>query len=119
MIFNEIVEKSPPGTVIPKPRAIANFVVKGLGTRRGEEALIYLIPNHKNPDRPYQKGITKSEFDTAYEQLISSGSFTKSWFDNNLLGCSSEGSCNFTTIGGLFQLIGIATYQKRGTYGRS
>jgi len=55
------------GTVIPKPDAKKDFIVKGWGKRRGEDALIYFIPNHKNPDKPYQKGITKSEFEESYQ----------------------------------------------------
>jgi hypothetical protein len=55
-----------PGTIIPKPEAKKDFIVKGWGTRRGEPALIYLIPNHNYPDKPFQKGITISEFIEAY-----------------------------------------------------
>lgn len=46
MIFDRIVKIAPAGTVIPKPKARKDFIVKGLGTRRGEEALIYLIPKN-------------------------------------------------------------------------
>ncbi len=98
------------GTVIPKPRAKGEFVVKGWGTRRGEHALIYKIPNNKNPDRPYEKGITVSEFKQAYEEIVKSGEFSSKWFKKNMNECSKEGSCNFTTIGGIFEMLGLAVY---------
>jgi hypothetical protein len=58
MIYERIIQIARPGTVIPKPAAKADFLVKDIGTRRGERALIYSIPNHQNPGKPYHKGIT-------------------------------------------------------------
>ncbi|NTU44156.1 MAG: hypothetical protein HGA99_01360 [Chlorobiaceae bacterium] len=104
------------GTIIPKPAAKAPFLVKGWGIRREEQALIYKIPNHKKPEKPYEKGITVSEFEKAYQEIQRTGFFTRKWFDRTLSKCSQEGGCNFTTIGGIFQLLGIATYSKRGVY---
>ena len=57
-ILAEIERKIGPGTIIPKPQARADFIVKGWSVRRGERALIYTIPNHKAPTKPYQKGVT-------------------------------------------------------------
>lgn len=103
-------------TVIPKPAAKADFVVKGWGKRRGEEALIYYIPSHTHPHTPYQKGITVGEFRQAYDQLNRSGSLTRVWFNENMPKCAKEGGCNFTTIGGIFELLGIAKYSESGVY---
>jgi hypothetical protein len=44
-----------PGTVIPKPEAKDDFTLKGWGKRNGESALIYLIPNHSDPQRPIKR----------------------------------------------------------------
>jgi hypothetical protein len=58
-MITENIRKSVCGEqVIPKPEAEADFVVKGWGRRRGEAALIYRIPNHRAPSKPYEKGIT-------------------------------------------------------------
>jgi len=46
-----------PGIVTPKPDAKSDFIIKGWGKRRGEDALIYCIPNHQDRNKPYQKGI--------------------------------------------------------------
>ena len=118
MIFERVLKMAPSGTVIPKPAAKQPFKVKGVGTRRGEPALIYYVPNHKNPKKPNQKGINISEIETAYKQLVSNGTFTREWFRNNMPACNAEGGCNFTTIGGFFILLGEAEYIGNGEYRR-
>ncbi|HHF3171029.1 TPA: hypothetical protein ACPJ1O_004410 [Vibrio diabolicus] len=90
------------GRVIPKPEAKADFVIKGIGRRRGEEALIYRIPSHSEKAPFYEKGVTLSEFQLAYSHLRESGYLTRTWFNKNLSACAKEGACNFTTIGGVF-----------------
>lgn len=111
-IRNEIL----PGMEIPKPLPKGQFLVKGWGRRRGEDALIYTIPNHKNPAKPYSKGITASEFESAYQQLHASGELTRQWFDDHISACAKEGPCNFTTVGGIFEILGIAKYIGSGIY---
>lgn len=116
MIEERIRKLILPGTVLPKPEAKADFVVKSWGTRRGEAALVYCIPNHGNPRRPHQKGVSVSEFESAFAELHRSGEFTRAWFTKHLANCAKEGSCNYTTIGGVFELLGEAKYSKRGVY---
>jgi len=114
-ILAKIEREVTPGTVIPKPQGRADFIVKAWGVRRGERALIYTIPNHKTPTKPYQKGITVSEWLQAFEHLTDAGDFSRSWFERSMPACAKEGGCNFTTIGGIFELLGHAAYD-RGTY---
>ncbi len=118
MIMRRIQRIAPPNTKIPKPLAKGAFKVKGNGRRRGEEALIYTIPNHNNPNKPYKKGITVSEFERAYKQLTKTGQLSRHWFRQHLSQCDAEGPCNFTTVGGLFELLGEAVYESRGVYRR-
>jgi hypothetical protein len=116
-MIEEIIKKEiKEGSVIPKPKPKGKFKVKGWGKRRGEDALIYTIPNHRNPERPYEKGITITEFSRAYSQLKSSGEITRQWFNKHLSECAKEGGCNFTTIGGIFEIIGIVKYESKGVY---
>ena len=115
-IVNLIERTVTPGTLIPKPEARSDFVAKRWGRRRGERALVYTIPNHRNEKRPYEKAITESEWVRAYDRLTVTGQFTRKWFQCEMAECNTEGSCNFTTIGGVFELLGIATYAHRGTY---
>lgn len=108
-----------PGTVIPKPEARGKFIVKCWGRRRGERALIYTIPNHNNEKKPYEKGITESEWVDVHNQLNETGEITRKWFRCAMAQCNAEGSCNFTTVGGVFELLGMARYAERGTYVRT
>ena len=116
MVIDRVLRAAPPGTRIPKPAATAPFKVRRVGKRRGERALIYTIPNHNDPTRPYEKGITATEFEKAYARLKRSGELTHGWFRDHLPGCAAEGSCNFTSLGGLFVRLGIAAYDRRGVY---
>jgi hypothetical protein len=119
MITDLIRLKIQPTTVIPKPEAKGEFTVKGWGKRRNQVALVYRIPNHNFPSHPYEKGITEHEFETAYKQIMQSGTLTRQWFNSNLASCAKEGGCNFTTIGGIFELLGVARRSERGAYTRS
>ena len=116
MLEKRIKSVAPPGTKIPKPTARSAFRVKGDGMRRGEPALIYTIPNHSDPAKPHEKGVTYTELERAYAQLHQTGSLPSAWFQRHLPACYTDGSCNFTTIGGLFELLGEAKYQSRGVY---
>lgn len=112
MINEQIRRTVPPGTVIPKPDAKKDFKVKGWGRRRRENALIYFVPTHENPGSPSEKGITESEWEQAYQQITKNEEFTRTWFKQNMEACNKEGGCNFTTIGGIFELLGIAYYER-------
>ena len=74
LIANDIREigSNSIGKEIPKPEAKKPFLIKGMGKRRGEEALIYTIPSHTG-SHPYEKGITISEFCLALSELDRSG----------------------------------------------
>ena len=102
-IFDRIKAEIAPGTVIHN-----EWEVKGLGTRRGETALIYTMPGG------HDKGINESEWNKAYSQLMTTSCFSRSWFETNMQECNREGSCNFNAIGGVFRVMGIANSAGRG-----
>ncbi len=112
MIIDRIRREIPPGTVIPKPEAAGEYIVKSWGRRRGEDALIYFIPNRSHPEKPYEKGITTSEFRQAFQEIQETGKISRQWFNHRMQACAFEGSCNFTTIGGIFELLGIAVHER-------
>jgi hypothetical protein len=112
------LQRLSPGTVIPKPEAKGDFTIKGWGRRRGQPALVYFIPNHSNSEEPTEKGINTLEWEQAYRQLLGTGEFTRKWFYVNLPRCADECPCNFTTIGGIFSLLGLAKYERKGVYRR-
>ena len=115
-IIDRLEAEIAPGTRIPKPETDETYQVKGWGVRRGERALIYFIPNRKDKSKPYQKGVTESDWKLVWERLDSTGEVRRSWFTSALPGCSAEGSCYFTTIGGEFELLGVAVRDGRGAY---
>ena len=116
-LIERIKNIAPPGTVIPKPETNRQKVV-GWGWSRGECALVYSIPNKKGKAKQSTKRIKVSDFQAAHKVLIGTGEFTKSWFNQHLRACANDGDCNFTTIGGIFELLGDARHCecKRGVY---
>ena len=115
-ILSRIRIEIPDGTVLPKPKTSQPYYTKGWGRRRGEPALVYFIPNRGNPKNPYEKGITETEFKLAYNKLNISGEFKRKWFNQVLAECAKEGSCNFTTIGDVLELLEEASYSSPGIY---
>lgn len=116
-IFDLIIEKIRPGEEIPKIQSEEIWKVKTIeGKRRGEKAIIYQIPNHKDPNKPHGKGINYSEWEKAYKRLSEEGEFSLRWFKEHMSECSKEGDCNFYTIGSIFQLLKIARYETRGSF---
>ena len=115
MIFNRIRRVAPPGTPIPKPLTRSSHVSR-FDIKRGRPALIYTIRNRRDPHNPHEKGITDREFEAAHDRLVNAGELTRQWFNHRLSLCAAEGPCNFTTIGGVFKLLGLATYERRGVY---
>ncbi|MDD4051500.1 MAG: hypothetical protein PHR28_06345 [candidate division Zixibacteria bacterium] len=102
------------GRTIPKPRS-KHQKVKGWGRRQGERALVYWIPNHKDPENRSQKGVNESEWRKAHKRLMSGEPLTRAWFQEKMRACDKEGGCNFTTIGGIFQLLRIAKYDEKNS----
>jgi len=113
MIFQQVRSIAKRGALLPG----TNYTVKGLGKRRGQTALVYRIPNNTGSGTHYEKGVTESELERAYEQLVGTGAFTRKWFNANLSACAKDGPCNFIAIGKTFVLLGVAV-SGRGTYTR-
>ncbi len=80
---------------------------------------MYSIPTRSSGRKPSTKRIKISDFQAGYDVLVKTGEFTYSWFKDNLPDCAKDGSCNFTTIGGIFELLGEAQYADRGVYLRA
>lgn len=112
MIFQQIQAMFKPGVII-RP----NYVMKGVGQRRGEPALVYYIPNHAHPDRPSEKGVAESEFEQAYGCLMQTGVLSRAWF-NATFGTGAAEPCNFTVIGEVFVKLELAVKKERGQYTR-
>ena len=118
-IIDRLGAEIAPGTPIPKPETDETYRVKGWGVRRGERALIYLVPNRNDASKPYPKGVTVPEWELACERLATTGELRSSWFTSTFPEASRRSPCNFTTIGGVFELLGLAVRDGRGAYRRA
>jgi len=107
-----------PAVQIPRPQS-APYTVLGWRQSRGEDAVAYEIPKRANTRSNSTKRITCSALEASFSELQSSGSFTRSWFDQNLPDLARDGACNFTAIGGIFVVLGEAVYGSRGHYVRT
>lgn len=62
--------------------------------------------------RPSEKGITESEFEKAYGQLVTTGHFDRKWFNKNFGIAALQSPCNFRAMGGVFVMLGMANYRR-------
>lgn len=104
------------GMSIPKPISDRNYQVIGWGKSRGEDALIYSIPSRSHDRKQSTKRLRLYDLKLAYEVLLNTGEFSRQWFNKNLPDCARDGGCNFTSIGGIFEMLGEAEYADRGIY---
>ena len=114
MSIIEYVKAIPKGTQIPKPESDEIYTVVGLGKSRGEPALVYQIPGKSKST----KRVPLSAFKWADEQLVTTGKLVHSDFTDAFPKVDNDGGCNFTTLGGVFVLMGDAFYETRSVYRR-
>lgn len=91
-------------------------MIVGWGTSRGEEALIYELPRGQASKKASQKRIPTSVFSCAFDTLVRTGQITRPRFRATFPEHEADGSCNFTTLGGIFVLLGDVCYAERGVY---
>lgn len=115
MIIEKIKREIKPGDKIPLPSG-KNYEVIGWSERTEEDTLMYLIRKHENTKKQSRKGITASEFRKAYQKLNEDGSFDRKWYKRCFPKLNYDRPCNFSAIGGIFRLLGIAYYQELGIY---
>ena len=120
MIIELIKRKVPPGTTIPKPQSKKVYLVIGWkNNRQGEDVLEYSIPTKSGTGKRSRKTIPSSVFEAAHETLCSKGQITKDWFANTFPKVDASGGCNFTTLGGIFEILKLVKRTSRGVYRRS
>jgi len=116
MILQRIRAAAKPATQIPKPQSTDIYTVVGWGQSRGEKALVYRLPTKSGTKKASEKRITESAFVAGFEVLQKSGELTREWFKRNFPALERDGGCNFTTLGGILELIGEAQYAGPGVY---
>ena len=103
----DLLRSLPPGTRIPKPGSDRRYEIKGWVSVNGEERIAYTVAN---------KAIPISWLRKSLGELSRTGRLESAWFRRAFYKGKDLGGCNFTTVGGLFQLIGIAKYSRPGVY---
>lgn len=103
-IFHQAVTAFPKGANLPG----TEYIVKGIGKKHGEDAIVYLIPNRKDTTKPSSKRFAASELECAYRQLSSTGEFTRTWFNSAMKECANGAPCNFSAIGAVFVGLNLA-----------
>lgn len=64
------------------------------------------------------KKVTFEEIESAIKAIEENGYINRSWHQINFPNISSSRPCNFTTIGGVLQELGVVDYVGRGRYNR-
>jgi hypothetical protein len=116
MILNRVKAIAVPSMRIPKPQSTQAYEVVGWRMSRGEEAVVYRIPMQPGTRKASEKRIQASAFVRAFEVLTDAGEITRSWFKREFPELQADGTCNFTTLGGIFELLGEARYVRPGIY---
>ena len=92
----------PTGTTIHITRVKGKYRFIGIRPhRKKNKAIIYSIPNRKNPRTPNFKGFQSKEADEAWAQLIKRKKISRKWFERYLPELVSEGPCYWSAFYGI------------------
>lgn len=101
MSFNEFKKSIVIGLIFEKPNVQSSIF------KIDQDGFHYSIGQKGN-----SKKVTYDVFEQCYIQLQTTNEFSRKWFDETFPSLARNAACSFTTIGGLFQHFGLATYQK-------
>lgn len=101
MSFDELKQSIQPGLTFPKP------IVRSSIVKVDEEGFYYSIGQRGRSNK-----ITFDLFEQCYNRLQSTDELSRAWFKATFPSLGKVASCNFTTIGGLFQQFGLVHYRK-------
>lgn len=102
--------------VVPKPQSSETYRLLRVGESRGERAVVYELPKRPKSKRASTKRIPLSAFEKCARQLSATRSLTRKWFADQYPELEVDGTCNFTTLGGVLELLGLARYSGPGEY---
>jgi hypothetical protein len=102
------------GTAIPKVEEGKSAKLIEFTKSNGDESFKYSIGENGNG-----KCVLKSEIEESFTILQTSGKFTREWHKEHFPQLESGRPCNFTTIGGIFELLGYAKYASRSEYDKT
>lgn len=80
--------------------------------RKGNETLLYSIPNNNNPEHPYIKGFQRNELDSLWSFLIKNKSISQKNFEQLFPDLTKEGMCCFAAFYGIVDYIYPTSFVK-------
>ncbi len=102
--------------IVPKPQSTETYRLVRIGKSRGARALVYELPKRPESKRVSTKRIPLPVIEECAHRLFCTGSIKRTWFAEHYPQLESDGTCNFTTVGGVLQLLGLARYSGLGEY---
>lgn len=111
---DRVVELYKNNTVIPKPYTNTRILKIAVAKIHGEkkDSFYYSIGSSNKKAVP---------FDTlyaAYRRLTETGILLRAWYNETFPAEAEDYPCNFTTIGGVFVVLGFAEHMGNGVYRR-
>lgn len=101
MVFQEVINSISVGMKIKKPRVESEILaIDGIRIK-------YSIGNKGN-----SKYITTEMLEGAFNEVITNGEISKTWFNSMFPNQARTSPCSFTTLGGILEHIGLVRYNK-------
>lgn len=101
MVYQEVINSIYVGMKIKKPR-VESEIIAIEGTR-----ILYSIGNKGN-----SKYITTEMLEDAFNEVITNGELSRTWFNNSFPNQAKTSPCSFTTLGGILEHVGLVGYKK-------
>lgn len=115
-ILHDIIQLVNENARVPKPKSSEVYTLKRIGISRGKKAVVYEIPKKIKSKQFSEKRIPLDVFEAAVHQIKTKGILSKTWFKQTYPDIDADGSCNFTTLGGVLELLKIVIYKQPGYY---
>lgn len=101
MEFQEVINSIYVGMKIKKPR-LESEIIAIEDTR-----IIYSIGNKGN-----SKNITTEMLVGAFNEILTNGELSRTWFNKTYPNQSKTSPCSFTTLGGILEHLGFLEYKQ-------
>ena len=112
---DRVVELQKNNTPIPKTEDRYTYILKvSVGEIYGEKKDSFYYPVGSSKE----KAVPFDTLYAAYQRLIGTGIFSRAWYKETFPAEERSRPCNFTTIGGVFVVLGFAEHMGNGVYRR-
>ncbi|MCM3721185.1 hypothetical protein [Solibacillus isronensis] len=99
MEFQEVINSIYVGMKFKKPRVESEIIAIN------DKRIIYSIGNKGN-----SKNITIEALENAFNEILTNGELSRTWFNKSYPSLAKTSPCNFTSLGGILEHIGLVEY---------